>query len=697
MSRRENLDAKRSRTRSRRLRRGLAAFAGSVMVLTALAVALPGSADPSHGFAVGKNCHGPVKPGDQLVCQFTIENTEVLSAHDTWTIDFANPATPNPISDVVFSPSSGQQPTVNFPLSSFTLAFTGGAACTATLCTLPFGSTIQTNFVPVYTVAAGDVNGDHTLTDIVTIVGINACPVVGQNGCSHTPTPETGTASTNVLIQPSVSTQLSPAGPVAIGTPVTDQATLTGASTNPLPGGTMTYAVYSNNTCTTLVQSLGVKTINAGVIPPSNIFTPSVGGRFWFQATYSGDANNLGFPANPAARSACTSERLVVKFNPSVSTQLSPPGPVEIGTPITDQATLTGASTNPLPGGTMTYAVYSNNTCTTLVQALGVKTINAGVIPASNPFTPLVSGNFWFQATYSGDANNLGFPANPAARSACTSEPIHVLHPDISIVKKTNGADANDPNGTDVPEIMPGQPVTWTYIVTNTGETHVPRANVSVTDNQTGVTPVFSSESIGNGDTIFDPGEVWLYTATGAALDLTAPPVGVLVQTGVCTHGGTEPPRTAYVNLGTATIPSATDNDPSSYCNPPPHVNANFTPGYWKNHADATQALLPLNLGNHTVFTAAEATIIMNGMGCGHDGPVNCMAGMLLAAELNFANGGSTCIKQVLIDANQFLADHGYAGYDYPPLTPISPTDAAIAKNFHDVLSAYNIDGVPTC
>ncbi len=87
--------------------------------------------------------------------------------------------------------------------------------------------------------------------------------------------------------------------------------------------------------------------------------------------------------------------------------------------------------------------------------------------------------------------------------------------PAISIVKYTNGQIANDPNGTDVPVIKPGDPVTWTYEVTNTGQVAIARSNVSVTDDQTGVTPAFDHEKTGNGDAIFDPGEVWVYVATG--------------------------------------------------------------------------------------------------------------------------------------------------------------------------------------
>jgi LruC domain-containing protein len=144
-----------------------------------------------------------------------------------------------------------------------------------------------------------------------------------------------------------------------------------------------------------------------------------------------------------------------------------------------------------------------------------------------------------------------------------------LLTPAVSIVKYTNGQLANDPNGADVPVINPGDTVTWTYKVTNTGQVAVARANVSVTDDQTGVTPAFDHEISGNGNTVFDPGEVWVYVASGIAVDLNNPPADVTVVPGVCTHGQTQPPRNAYVNQGTASIPGATSTAKSSYCNPP--------------------------------------------------------------------------------------------------------------------------------
>jgi hypothetical protein len=125
-----------------------------------------------------------------------------------------------------------------------------------------------------------------------------------------------------------------------------------------------------------------------------------------------------------------------------------------------------------------------------------------------------------------------------------------------------------------------------------------------------------------------------------------------------------------------------------------PAFTANLTPGYWKTHQAATLALLPQTLGNYSVTTFADAKTILSGMGCGHVGALNCMAGMLLAAELNLQQGGSTCIQSVVDQANALLVTYSYNGFQ--PYT-ISASDQTLAMMLHDELSAYNIDGIPTC
>ena len=144
---------------------------------------------------------------------------------------------------------------------------------------------------------------------------------------------------------------------------------------------------------------------------------------------------------------------------------------------------------------------------------------------------------------------------------------------DVSIIKKTNGpggeaATASDPNGSDVPNIEVGKLVTWTYIVMNTGKSPVDFKDVVVTDNQPNVKPVFEKVLVGASSSTFNPGDVWQYTANGIAIDLKSPASDVRVKLQSCTHGGTQTARTAYVNIGTVTIPTGNAQAQSSYCNP---------------------------------------------------------------------------------------------------------------------------------
>ena len=106
-------------------------------------------------------------------------------------------------------------------------------------------------------------------------------------------------------------------------------------------------------------------------------------------------------------------------------------------------------------------------------------------------------------------------------------------HPGISIVKLTNGANDPDPNGSNVPVLVPGAAVTWSYLVTNTGNVPFAKSMVEVTDNQPGVTPTPKLSGgfvVGdaNDNNILDPGETWTYQAMGTAVNLASPPAGVI-------------------------------------------------------------------------------------------------------------------------------------------------------------------------
>jgi hypothetical protein len=118
-----------------------------------------------------------------------------------------------------------------------------------------------------------------------------------------------------------------------------------------------------------------------------------------------------------------------------------------------------------------------------------------------------------------------------------------------------------------------------------------------------------------------------------------------------------------------------------------------LTPGYWKNHQSATTALLPLELGNYTVSTFAQAKAVFVAMRCSN--AADCLAGHLLAAELDVASGASNCIASVIDQANKLLADLGYSGPG-----SVNPTGAkrAQALQLEAELDAYTNDSTSsTC
>lgn len=153
-------------------------------------------------------------------------------------------------------------------------------------------------------------------------------------------------------------------------------------------------------------------------------------------------------------------------------------------------------------------------------------------------------------------------------------DPSHYCNPEepaIDIEKATNGVDADDPNAGDAPQIAAGDPVTWSYVVTNTGT--VPLINVMAFDDTLSAvlncpkTELAPSESMNCVD-ISD-------LALQLELDVGDPNV----VPGTC---GGVPGKPMYENMAKATGESEAgtfveDTDPSHYCNPPPPPECGLT------------------------------------------------------------------------------------------------------------------------
>jgi hypothetical protein len=183
---------------------------------------------------------------------------------------------------------------------------------------------------------------------------------------------------------------------------VTDIATI-GGSRASVASGTVKYDIYSDSKCEHLVTAAGEGSVSGGTAGSSSEQELPEGSYYW-QAVYSGDANNEG------STSTCSSEKLTIKSATTLTTSLSGEShagdEIEVlaGTAVTDSAKLTGASVS-TAGGTVKYDVYSDSTCEHLVTAAGEGTVTSGSVPESNE-EKLETGTYYWQATYSGDTHN---------------------------------------------------------------------------------------------------------------------------------------------------------------------------------------------------------------------------------------------------------------------------------------------------
>jgi hypothetical protein len=127
----------------------------------------------------------------------------------------------------------------------------------------------------------------------------------------------TGTGTTGTPT--SLSTSLAGGGQsgtsisVPTGTAVTDAAVLTGTNAS-TAGGTVTYTVFSDNTCATSAGSGGTVTVTDGAVPASTVVTLASAGTYYWQASYSGDSGNQ------PSKSTCTSEVETVTSGPPPNT-----------------------------------------------------------------------------------------------------------------------------------------------------------------------------------------------------------------------------------------------------------------------------------------------------------------------------------------------------------------------------------------
>ena len=255
---------------------------------------------------------------------------------------------------------------------------------------------------------------------------------------------------------------------------VYDTATISGALGTPI--GTVTYSLWTNNTCTTPATSPtfpgGVNTATVtiaadGTIPPSPILTFGSPGSFWWKAAYSGGGRN-----GPAT-SVCTSEPLVVeRVQPTIATTPSPTT-LTIGNnaSFTDTATISNGQflAGGIAPGDVTFNLYGpfasagDVVCTTVIftSTVAATRVNDSTATATSAaFTPTQVGVYQWVASYAGNAENEA--ASSACNDATEQVVVNPATPPIATkillsdsVKVSSVPGAGDPTGSVLFQLYP--------------------------------------------------------------------------------------------------------------------------------------------------------------------------------------------------------------------------------------------------
>ncbi len=174
------------------------------------------------------------------------------------------------------------------------------------------------------------------------------------------------------------------------------------------PTGTITFGLYGNSACSgTPVTSLSATVDGNGSDTSSSVATVTTAGSYWWQANYSGDSRN-----NTASTPCGDGAFSVTQAAPSLSSEVPTPSSPVAGADETDYVNLAGGYG---PTGTITFDLYESSTCTGTVVATDTSDVDGDQDSiASSATVPPGAGDYWWEASYSGDTNNA------AASTPCT-------------------------------------------------------------------------------------------------------------------------------------------------------------------------------------------------------------------------------------------------------------------------------------
>ncbi len=404
-------------------------------------------------------------------------------------------------------------------------------------------------------------------------------------------------------------------GDLLAGVVVSDSASIS-VNQSSMPGGTVTFTLYSGGWCnlSTGVASGGTATADSPITVPvsggsatSGNFAPLSPGRYYFVATYSGDGNY------PAATGPCEPIRVCPAPESSTSTTVnangSPigTGPIKTEDSITDTANVTG-NEEATATGMVTFTLYSGGSCDQGVGSGGTQvgspftaSLDMNGSATSSTFKWLAPGTYYFEATYLGDG------IDPPSNGPC--EPFIVVPCPEAVVTTTVWSGAN------VVTTPLAQPATVTDEVNVAGnQSETPTGNVTFT--------LYAGGSCNNGQIASNGTQVGT-SSTGPIDgngDATSP-----------TFSGLNAGNYYFVvsYAGDGVYPSSTGNcEPFTVCPPPQSwtttvVNSNGAPIVATTlgiGASVSDTATVTDTGNNNPTGSVEFTLYVGGT-CNGQGP----------------------------------------------------------------------------
>jgi hypothetical protein len=210
-----------------------------------------------------------------------------------------------------------------------------------------------------------------------------------------------GAANETSVVSKSAPTLSSSASNATIGSSIADIATFSGGSSHT---GQVVFRAYGPADATCSGAPVFAATVD---VTPGNgtyasgAFTPSQVGTYRWTASYSGDAINV---ATTTPCNGVNSASAVAQAAPAIATKASAAS-LPIGTAVRDTATLAGGFQ---PRGTITFRLYGPGDANCSSQPVFADTVPASgnAAYASGGFVPAQPGQYFFTASYSGDAGN---------------------------------------------------------------------------------------------------------------------------------------------------------------------------------------------------------------------------------------------------------------------------------------------------